>query len=261
MDDVPYWTEVMEHLPALPLRYRWLREYRRVRSDERATTHHLQRMLSLALIMKHYHYDSIKIMENSSVVLQDVVFNSVLAAANESLERLAEVAARPLPPELHQRFAPTRRAIEGLWDNETHQFYSRSYHTGKPILVPTIATFMPLFAGTASPARAEQLRRLLRTGVTFGADYPVPVVPVSSPLFEPNRYWRGPVWINFNWFIIRGLERYGFTEDAERLRQSTLGLVEQSGFREYFNPLTGDGLGGENFSWTAALTLDLLKHT
>jgi hypothetical protein len=30
-----------------------------------------------------------------------------------------------------------------------------------------------------------------------------------------------------------------------------LELVELSGFREYFNPITGEGLGGRNQSWTA----------
>jgi len=29
----------------------------------------------------------------------------------------------------------------------------------------------------------------------------------------------------------------------------------RSGFREYFDPLTGDGLGGEVFSWAAATAL------
>ena len=34
-------------------------------------------------------------------------------------------------------------------------------------------------------------------------------------------------------------------------------LVERSGFFEYFDPHTGEGLGARDFSWTAALVLDL----
>jgi hypothetical protein len=30
------------------------------------------------------------------------------------------------------------------------------------------------------------------------------------------------------------------------------------GFREYFDPLTGAGLGARDFTWTAALALDWL---
>ena len=38
----------------------------------------------------------------------------------------------------------------------------------------------------------------------------------------------------------------------------TLELVDRSGFAEYFSPLTGTGYGAPDFSWTAALTIDLL---
>jgi hypothetical protein len=259
MDDIPYWTVAMDGLPRLPLHWRWIREYRQVNRQERATTHDLQNMLSLVRILRHFRYDSRRIIQHSSVVLQDLVFNSILAAANEALERLAEAVDEPLPPELRERFAPTRRALEELWDPETNQYYTRDLHSGQLIVEPSIATFLPLFAGTATPARAERLRRLLTAGGGFRADHPIPTVPPSSPHFEPQRFWRGPVWINANWFVIRGLQRYGFTAEAQALRDQTLALVNRSGFREYFNPLSGDGLGGDNFSWTAALTLDLLS--
>jgi hypothetical protein len=38
----------------------------------------------------------------------------------------------------------------------------------------------------------------------------------------------------------------------------TLRLVEASGFSEYYHPATGEPLGSRDFSWSAALTLDLL---
>jgi hypothetical protein len=34
--------------------------------------------------------------------------------------------------------------------------------------------------------------------------------------------------------------------------------VSDQGFREYYNPITGTGLGGKNFSWTAALVIDII---
>jgi hypothetical protein len=37
-----------------------------------------------------------------------------------------------------------------------------------------------------------------------------------------------------------------------------LATAERSGFREYVNPLTGRGAGAAQFSWSAALVLDLL---
>ena len=63
--------------------------------------------------------------------------------------------------------------------------------------------------------------------------------------------------MNTNWIVIQGLLAHGATDHAERLRRSTLTLVEESGFAEYFSPLTGEPLGAPEFSWTAALALDL----
>ncbi|MDB5179166.1 MAG: hypothetical protein JWN01_1109 [Patescibacteria group bacterium] len=259
MDDTPYWTEAMNQLSKPPLKWRWLREYRRVHSEERATSRDLQHMLTLAYTMKAHQYDSRAIMEHAAVIVQDLVFCSVLAAANESLDRLAEAAGSEVPPDLRRHFAPTRRALEQLWDPQTQQYYSRDYRSGELLRVPTIATFMPLFAGTASLARAGQLRdQLVASG--FNTPHPLPSVPTTSRFFEEKRYWRGPIWINMNWFVIVGLERYGFTEEADWLRLRTLGLTDQFGFREYYNPISGEGLGANHFSWSAALTIDLLSR-
>ncbi len=257
MDDTPYWTEPMDSLPPLPWRMRWLREFRIVNPSERATPKDLQNMITLAYQCKQQHYDSQSIIEQSHVALSDLVFNSVLAAANESLERLAESVGEPLPAELRQHFAPTRQALEQLWDDQAGQYFSQHYLTGQPVRSPSAATFMPLFAGTASYAHADRLRRLMFESGGFSVPYPLPSVPTTSPAFEPQRYWRGPVWINLNWFAIVGLERYGFTTEAQQLRRHTLGLVKKSGFREYYNPMTGAGLGAKNFTWSAALALDL----
>lgn len=40
--------------------------------------------------------------------------------------------------------------------------------------------------------------------------------------------WRGPVWINLNWLIIRGFERYGMQEVAASLRTRTMQEIEKA---------------------------------
>ena len=59
---------------------------------------------------------------------------------------------------------------------------------------------------------------------------------------------------------MHGLRDYGYHDLADSLRTGTLDLVAAQGYREYFNPLTGEGYGTGNFSWTAALTIDLLHE-
>jgi glycogen debranching enzyme len=87
----------------------------------------------------------------------------------------------------------------------------------------------------------------------------VPSVPLNSNYFDPLKYWQGPTWVNTNWLIIDGLERYGFKAEADVLKKRTLEMSRKSGMHEYFNPLNAQGAGAPNFSWTAALVIDLLK--
>ena len=140
------------------------------------------------------------------------------------------------------------------------QFYSREGRFGALIISSCAATFLPLYAGTATKPQAAELVKLLSDPGRFWGAWPVPFVPYNHPQFEPQRYWHGPVWININWLIWRGLLRYGYTAEAADLRDRTLNLISQHGFSEYFHAQTGQGLGAHDFSWTAALTLDFLSQ-
>jgi glycogen debranching enzyme len=86
---------------------------------------------------------------------------------------------------------------------------------------------------------------------------PVPSYDRYGFAFSPTQYWRGPVWINIDWFLMKGLERYGYEEHAAILRKAIITLCGDEGFYEYFDPLTGMGHGSDLFSWSAALFLDV----
>jgi hypothetical protein len=62
-----------------------------------------------------------------------------------------------------------------------------------------------------------------------------------------------------NHMIWTGLADAGETGLAARISGDTRKLVESQGMAEYFDPLDGTGLGGMDFSWTAAIYLDLCR--
>lgn len=64
--------------------------------------------------------------------------------------------------------------------------------------------------------------------------------------------------MNTNWLLRQALAVHGLTEMVSLLGTATLRMVRQAGFRECFDPFDGSGRGGRDFSWSAALTLDLL---
>lgn len=205
------------------------------------------------------HYDTAKILKKSQFAIQDLTFNCIFIRANECIQEIAQTIGVELPEDLVAAIKKSRLALEQLWDGYSSQYYSRNQATNKLIRVPSIATLMPLYAGCITKERAEQLVALLRDSKQFGTSFPVPSVPVNSKYFNSHGYWQGPTWINTNWLIIKGLERYGYKEEAALIRQKSLELVRQNGCYEYFSPLDGSPAGAKNFSWSAALTVDLLS--
>lgn len=138
-------------------------------------------------------------------------------------------------------------------------YYSRT-NKDKPILYKTNSLFAPLFAGIVSKKEAKELvEEHLLNEKEFWTRYPIPTVAISEPKFSPKGYWRGPMWININWMLHRGLLRYGFKAVADELLEKTIAAVEKSGFREYYNPFTGDGLGAKQFGWSTLVADMILK--
>jgi len=122
---------------------------------------------------------------------------------------------------------------------------------------------MPLFAGACSQEQAEKLKIKLLHSFKTNNSLLCTSSAVDEVAFNPIKYWRGPIWINVNWMLCNGLKRYGFHKEAEQVRKDSIHLVEKTGFYEYFDPRTGKadndrGLGGNYFSWTAALYLDFI---
>ena len=68
-----------------------------------------------------------------------------------------------------------------------------------------------------------------------------------------------------NYMIAKGLAEQGYESLAEKMRSDLKQVIELSGFYECFDPLSGAGCIGRDFSWTAALWLawasPSLSHT
>ena len=77
----------------------------------------------------------------------------------------------------------------------------------------------------------------------------------DAPLFESQRYWCGPLWCQMNYMIAKGLAEQGYRGLADKMRVDLRHVIELSGFYECFDPLSGAGCIGRDFSWTAALWL------
>jgi glycogen debranching enzyme len=149
---------------------------------------------------------------------------------------------------------------EQLWHDDWSIYLDHDLRADELIRTRAASGYTPLYAGVPSRERAARMVAGLETaGVPLeqGA-WALTSLRPDDPRFEPTLYWRGPIWPVMNWFLYRGLVRYGYDELAARVRTALIELPRQFGFWEHYSPRNGHGHGGEDFSWTAALMLDAL---
>lgn len=254
------WIRVVKFLGLGKIINLFRRDTKFIPSEERLSIIDALALYSTQRRLRRKSYNIDKILSHSLFSIEDLTFNCILIRANQHLRDIAEFIKEVVPEDLQDHMHKSEVALEQLWDPYTGQYYSRNFVTHKLLKDPSIATLMPLYAGSISRERAAQLVRLLENQHVFGAHFPIPSVPLNSPMFDQRAYWQGPSWVNTNWLIIDGLERMGYKDHADALRESTVAMVEQSGCAEYFSPLDGSPAGADNFSWTAALAIDLLKR-
>jgi hypothetical protein len=147
----------------------------------------------------------------------------------------------------------THGAVQALWSERWGQYVSRDTLTGQRMEVPTSAGLLAAYAGFQNDCAATVARWLGETRYSMAS------TRSTFDGFEPKRYWRGPIWQHINMLIAVGLADRGHTALAERIRHDSSDLLRQHGFHEYYDPTNGSGLGGAEFSWTAATYLHWLQ--
>jgi hypothetical protein len=263
MDNSPLWDEALARISpgrnAIP-------DYERVDLDfvdaaQRPTDAEYDRYAYLVKLYRDLGYDARRIREECPFVVYDVLFNSLLVRANGDLAEIARVL--DADPERFEAWA--ERTTSGLdarlWDDVEGSYGDYDVRAGERVRAQTAGAFSPLFAGIPTQDRARQMvERLMASTVAIdGVGRVVTSVAPGSVNFDPALYWRGPAWPMINWIVYAGLRRYGFTDEAEEIRNALLELVRREGFWEHYNAATGRGQGTEQLSWTAALVLDLLE--
>lgn len=178
------------------------------------------------------------------LAVYDPMMTAILARAEEDLEWLADQLGHS---EL-ERGRGTRLCsglMSRLYNPALERFSYYDAAAGERLEVDVVGAYLPAMLDL--PVSARVLERLRQS---YWTEWPLPSTSPEHPEFDPVRYWRGPTWVNVNWLV---------ADRLPGLKERTLELIERSGFCEYFNPLTGEGLGAREFSWTAALALDWLR--
>ncbi|MBN6150746.1 alpha,alpha-trehalase TreA [Xanthomonas sp. AmX2] len=128
----------------------------------------------------------------------------------------------------------------------------------------TAATLYPLFAGIATPARAERTAQAVQAQLLRPGGLATTALRTGQQWDEPNG------WAPLQWIAVDGLRRYGHDELAQRIGSRFLARVQALFAQQHklvekygVDAQAGGGGGGEyalqdGFGWTNGVTLLLL---
>ena len=254
-DNSPDWDEALGNVDPTGIAPYQRKDLGHVDATMRPTNFQYDRYLKLVEFGRDCGWDHTHITREGPFAVADPGITFILMRADRDLRYLAEVlqkhaAVREIEGWLRQ----SRAAARYLWNADIGAYAARDLRTGKFSDGVSSVAFLSYYAGISASRRDAQLQKTLDR-LLEAAPYGIPSFDPEHEKFDAKRYWRGPSWAIINFLVARGLAEFGFAGKAQRIRESTRAAVQKSGFYEYFNPQTGEGYGGNNFTWTAAIWL------
>jgi len=156
-------------------------------------------------------------------------------------------------------------ALADRWDDQLGTWVDAGPATG-PVAGPgaggserfrTLDALLPLLVEEDAQRADRVIDQLLDTAAHGGPAGPSGVHRGES-VFDPDAYWRGPVWPQLAYLMVQAVAPHS-TVAAEVLARNTVAGAWASGMAEYWNPDTGAGLGAAPQSWTG-LALVLFRR-
>lgn len=208
-------------------------------------------------------FDDRKIVKNSefaySMNVESVDLNSYLAFEKTILAKFAiKLGEKDYSEELLNEAEEINLYINTkMFDDENGFYYDIDLTTKELIKLEGPEGWTPLWTGVATTENAVRVKNIMMDENKFNTFIPLPTFTADHPKFSAESYWRGSIWIDQVYFGIIGLKKYGFTKEADELTNKLFnnlpGLKDKdTPIRENYNPLTGEGLEANNFSWSAA---------
>jgi alpha,alpha-trehalase len=153
---------------------------------------------------------------------------------------------------------------ELMWDRLRGMYFDYNFVKEKRGGVSSLATFYPLWAGMASEQQAKLLVKALRRFENKGGLAATDSLPVGQFVLGtmPTQWAYPNGWAPLHYLVVRGLERYGYHQDARRIAQkwlkTNLAWFNQDGvFLEKYNvvnpdkpPVKGVYPSQTGFGWT-----------
>jgi arylsulfatase A-like enzyme len=183
---------------------------------------------------------------------EGIDINSMLVMEEKSLAYMADALGLSEEAAAWEAAAKRRSDLVNadLWDDDTGFYYhvdrrdnDFTFNDADDLKRREIVGFLPLWAGIADSSQAARLVAHLTDRDSFWRPNGIPTLAADDPYYDPSGYWNGPVWIQWNYLIWRGLHDYGYKGVAAQLRDRNKGIIidrlkAEHNFFELYSPDT-----------------------
>ncbi|MEM7257809.1 MAG: trehalase family glycosidase [Pseudomonadota bacterium] len=257
-DNCPDWDSGMEAVVIpddLPAYTR--RDTSHVDPAHRPSARQYDQFLSIVKFGRECQWDHQHIYRQGPFLMADPGIQFILLRADRDLLTIArQLGFEAQQTTIEQWIERSLQGCDSLWNAQAGGYCARNLKSGEFSDAITNASLLCFYAAAGNEQQARQMLAHA-TDIAAAVEYTFPSWDPRHPKFESQRYWRGPVWAIMNTMIAQGLAECRHADLASRVTSDTLQLIEKTGFCEYFDPLSGAGLGGDTFTWTAAMYLHL----
>ncbi len=241
-DNAPDWDAALARIDVGDVGDYRRRDTMEVDPAMRPKKHDYDRYIWLVNLGRENGWDETRLIDCNPFRIADPTMTFILLRANRDLTAIG----RELGEDVDELDRWTDQLTEGarsLWNPHIRSFDSRDARSGEWSGCISNASFLCWYGGLGDDRMMPHFDRIRRS-----VPYCIPSHDPQSDRFDRRRYWRGPVWPVMNTIIGIGMEEAGLDEAAGILRDSTMSLVRQGGFSEYFDPCDGSSAGGRNFT-------------
>lgn len=262
-DNCPEWNIGLDRMDSAPDLEPYTRmDNKHVNPQYRPTQEQYDKYLTIVQFGDRVGWDQKRLTQDGPFLMADPNLHFVLLRADKDLLAMAQALGKPAAvlAEIEAWITKGEAATNYLWSEDLGAFTARDIRSGAFSTGFSNCSALCFYADTGTQAqRARVLDNLKR--IAGKVDFMLPSWDPDAPDFEPQRYWCGPVWPQMNYMTALGLAEQGHAEMAQTIRHDLCRAIEKSGFWECFNPMTGEGCVGANFSWTAAVWLSWQHET
>ncbi|MEI6455638.1 MAG: trehalase family glycosidase [bacterium] len=152
--------------------------------------------------------------------------NSMLVMEANSLKQMADILGLKEESKAWKEDADKRKSLINryCWDPVTKFYYNINkkdqqftFRNQDDLKIKEIIGFLPFWAGVSEKDQTNYLLEKMKDPEEFWRRYGVPTLTAKSDYYNPIGYWNGPVWVQWNYLLFRGLLDHGYIAEAEEL--------------------------------------------